>query len=93
MTFVYILITAIPGSVVAVSVAALVLLVKEERIKRFVPHLISYAVGTLLGASSLRMVPRALADLPGRAVMGPLLAGLIIFGGNLTIAFLTGGPK
>lgn len=35
----------------------------------------------------------SVADLPGRTVRSPLLAGLIIFDGNLTIAFLTGGPK
>jgi zinc and cadmium transporter len=79
MTFIYVLIYAILGSVGAVSVAALILLLKENWIRRFVPHLISYAIGTLLGASLLSMIPRALADLPGHTVMGTLLTGLIAF--------------
>ncbi len=65
------------GSVGAVSAAALILLLKENWINRIVPHLISYAIGTLLSASLLRMIPRALADLPGHTVMGTLLAGLM----------------
>ena len=57
----------------AVSAAALILLLKENWIRGIVPHLISYAIGTLLSASLLRMIPRALADLPGPTVMGTLL--------------------
>lgn len=79
MTFVYVLIYAILGSVGAVSVAALILLLNENWIRRMVPHLISYAIGTLLGASLLRMIPRALTDLPNHAVMGALLLGIIGF--------------
>lgn len=78
MTFTYVLIYAILGSVGAVSAAALILLLKENWIRRIVPHLISYAIGTLLSASLLRMIPRALADLPDPTVMGTLLAGLMV---------------
>jgi zinc and cadmium transporter len=79
VTFVYVLIYAILGSVGAVSVAALILLLNENWIRRMVPNLISYAIGTLLGASLLRMIPRALTDLPSHAVMGALLLGIIGF--------------
>jgi len=79
MTLSYVLIYAILGSIGAVSAAALILLLKENWVRRIVPHLISYAIGTLLGASLLRMIPHALADLPGLIVMGTLLAGLMGF--------------
>ncbi len=79
MTFIYVLIYAILGSVGAVSVAALILLLKENWIRRFVPHLISYAIGTLLGASLLSMIPCALADLSRHTVMSTLLTGIIVF--------------
>lgn len=79
MTFTYILIYAILGSFGAVSAAALILALPEDRIGRLVPHLVSYAIGTLLGAGLLRMIPSALTDLSALPVMGTLLAGLMAF--------------
>jgi zinc and cadmium transporter len=79
MTFIYVLVYAFVGSVGAVSAAAVILLLKEDRIKRLAPHLVSYAIGTLLGASLLRMVPRALADLSVHTTMAALLAALVVF--------------
>ena len=79
MTFLYVLVYAFVGSVGAVSAAAIILLLKEDQIKRLVPHLISYAIGTLLGASLLRMVPRALTGLPVHTAMAALLAALAVF--------------
>lgn len=79
MTFTYVLIYAVLGSFGAVSVAALILALPEGLIVRLVPHLISYAIRTLLGAGLLRMIPRALTDIPAHTVMGILLAGLMAF--------------
>ncbi len=79
MTLPYILTFALLGSVGAVCVAALILLLKERWIQRLLPHLISYAIGTLLGVSLLRMIPHALAHLPGAKAMGAVLAGLVTF--------------
>jgi len=79
MTFAYMLIYAILGSFGSVSVAALILALPEARLVRLVPHLASYAIGTLLGAALLRMIPRALTDIPAPTVMGALFAGPIAF--------------
>jgi zinc and cadmium transporter len=49
-------------------------------IRRFViPPLISYAAGTMLGASFLAMLPAALQHAPARAVNVAVLAGLVLF--------------
>ncbi|MGD0728013.1 MAG: ZIP family metal transporter [Spirochaetia bacterium] len=59
--------------------AALILALPEARLVRLVPHLVSYAIGTLLGAALLRMIPHALTAIPAPAVMVTLLAGLFAF--------------
>jgi zinc and cadmium transporter len=79
MTFTYVLICAILGSFGAVSVAALMLTLPERWLARLIPHLISYAIGTLLGAGLLRMIPHALTDIPAHTVVAMLLAGLMAF--------------
>ena len=73
------LIYALLGSFGAVTVAALVLVLPERLVGRLIPYLVSYAIGTLLGAGLLRMIPRALANLSVHAVMGTLLAGFVAF--------------
>jgi hypothetical protein len=47
--------------------------------QRLVPHLISYAIGTLLGAAFLGLIPHALADIPTSNVFAVLLAGIVVF--------------
>jgi zinc and cadmium transporter len=79
MTFTYVLIYGVLGSIGAVSVAALLLVLPQRWIGRLVPHLISYAIGTLLSAGLLRMIPRALADLSAHIVMAALLAAFATF--------------
>jgi zinc and cadmium transporter len=46
---------------------------------RFLPWLVSYAVGALLGVALLALLPEALASLAPPAVFGTLLAGIVIF--------------
>lgn len=46
---------------------------------RVVPWLVSYAVGTLLGASLLGLMPQALASLAASHALGALLAGILTF--------------
>ena len=50
------------GSVGSVSGAALLLMFPEGVRKTFLPGLVSYATGTLLGAAFLGMIPHALED-------------------------------
>lgn len=51
-----------------------------DRLSRLlVPHLISYAIGTLLGAALLGLIPHALESLAAGPVMETVLVGLIGF--------------
>jgi zinc and cadmium transporter len=72
-----ILVATIAGGVLSVLVAALV---AYGALLRFVPRLLSFAVGALLGAALLNLLPEAIesgADL--HAVLGTVLGGLIAF--------------
>ncbi len=70
---------SILGSFGGLIVASTLLLFKESVRARLVPWLISYAVGTLLGAALLALLPEALAELPPRQGFGSLLAGIVVF--------------
>jgi zinc and cadmium transporter len=67
------------GSVGGLLTAALLLLVDPRVRTRVVPSLVSYAVGTLLGAALLALVPQALESLPPPPVFASLLAGILTF--------------
>ena len=64
------------GSLGGLLVASLLLAFNESVRTRLVPWLISYAVGALLGASLLGLLPEALAEISPQAVLGSLLAGV-----------------
>ena len=67
------------GSFGGLLVASALLLFNESVRTRLVPWLVSYAVGALLGASLLGLLPEALAELPPQQVLASLLAGIVIF--------------
>jgi zinc and cadmium transporter len=67
------------GSVGGVLLASLLLLVGERIRTSVVPALVSYAVGTLLGAAVLALLPEALETSPAQVVLGSLLAGVFTF--------------
>lgn len=70
---------AILGSVGAIGGAAVLLLFSKSVRERLVPFLVSYATGTLLGASLLGLLPHAIEEgglLPSLSVV---LAGIIVF--------------
>jgi zinc and cadmium transporter len=72
-----ILVATIAGGVLSVLVAGLV---AYGALLRFVPRLLSFAVGALLGAALLNLLPEALesgADV--HSVLATVLAGLIAF--------------
>lgn len=75
----YIFVFAALGSLGAVAAAGIILALPERLTRRLVPHLISYAIGTLLGAALLGMIPHALHDLSARRVMATVLLGLVGF--------------
>jgi zinc and cadmium transporter len=67
------------GSCGGLLVASALLLFKETLRTRLVPWLVSYAVGALLGASLLGLIPEALEELSPQQVLGSLLAGIVVF--------------
>ena len=67
------------GSLGAIAGAALLLLFRESTRKTLLPCLLSYAIGTLLGAAFLGMIPNALQQNTALAISGTVLAGIVIF--------------
>jgi zinc and cadmium transporter len=70
---------AIVGSVGGLLTAALLLALGPSLRERAVPWLVSYAVGTLLGAALLGLTPEALTVLTPARALGALLAGIMTF--------------
>ena len=70
---------SVMGSAGGLLMAAGLLLFNEQVRLRLVPWLISYAVGTLLGAALLGLLPRALEQLDSTSALGTLLAGIFTF--------------
>ncbi len=67
------------GSAGGVLLASVFLLAGEERRSRVLPSLISYAVGTLLGAALLGLLPEALETRRPPVVFASLLVGIFTF--------------
>jgi zinc and cadmium transporter len=67
------------GSLGVVLGAGMLLLSVAERRRRLLPSLVSYAVGTLLGAAFLGMLPQALEGGRAREVLSTALFGLVLF--------------
>jgi zinc and cadmium transporter len=70
---------AVVGSVGGLLTASVLLLVSKSMRDRVVPWLVSYAVGTLLGAALLGLAPQALQSLAPPRVFTTLLAGILTF--------------
>jgi zinc and cadmium transporter len=70
---------AILGSLGAIAGAGLIMLFPDSIRKAFVPALVSYAAGTLLGAAFLGMLPSALKQASPFPVMATVLAGVMMF--------------
>lgn len=70
-----IVLACLAGGVLAIVAAAGTLLLKPARINR----LVSFAVGALLGAVFLELLPHALEGAPAERVMIIVLAGLLAF--------------
>lgn len=70
---------SVAGSFGGLLTASAFLLLGDQLRVRLVPWLISYAVGTLLGAALLALLPEALERLPSQQALGTLLAGVLAF--------------
>jgi zinc and cadmium transporter len=67
------------GSVGAMSGGALLLFLPRHVIQTLIPCLLSYAIGTLLGAAFLGMIPGGLQQASASSVLTMVLAGILIF--------------
>ncbi len=67
------------GSAAGLVVASSLLLFPDGARIRLVSWLVSFAVGTLLGASLLHLVPEALGQIPPTHALGALLGGIVTF--------------
>lgn len=67
------------GSAGGLLVASVVLFIRKDLRTRMVPWLVSYAVGTLLGAALLGLLPEALDTLTPKAAAIALLCGVLVF--------------
>jgi zinc and cadmium transporter len=79
MILVLIVLFTLLGSIFSVGLAALLLLIKENKIFLVSAALIPYAIGTLLGAAFFGMIPHAQQQLSSERVLPVVLAGLILF--------------
>jgi len=67
------------GGFGGLAVASSLLLLPARLRDRFVPWLVSYAVGALLGVALLELLPQSLAAMDARRVFGTVLAGILGF--------------
>jgi zinc and cadmium transporter len=78
-TFLIVLGLSLLGGLGGLLVASGVLLIKDPARARLIPWLVSYAVGALLGASMLEILPKALEQLAPTQVFTTLLVGILLF--------------
>lgn len=74
-TLAYIVVAALAGGILATGAAAATLALSQAWISR----LVSFAVGALLGAVFIELLPHALEEGEASVVMGTVLAGLLAF--------------
>ena len=67
------------GGLGGLLVASSILLFSDSLRARLVPWLVSYAVGAMLGASMLALLPETLERLPASRVFATLLGGILLF--------------
>ena len=76
----WIILFTLLGGVLSVILAAFFLLLPEAFRTRLLPAMVSFAIGTLLGAAFLGILPEALEQAgSGHEVMATVLGGLLVF--------------
>ncbi len=78
-TLLYTIVALLAGSVGSVSLAGLILLLKENNLRKVSTMLAYLAGGTLLGAAFLGMIPNALTMMEAPKVLGFVLMGILFF--------------
>jgi hypothetical protein len=67
------------GGLGGLLVASGVLLIKDSARARFLPWLVSYAVGALLGVATLKILPKRSNASARREILATLLGGILLF--------------
>lgn len=75
----WILACSLLGSALAITGAALILLLPDNFRRAAIPDLVSFATGSLLAAAFLGILPATLSKAPAGAVMSTVLAGIVLF--------------
>ncbi|MDH4326051.1 MAG: ZIP family metal transporter, partial [Betaproteobacteria bacterium] len=75
MTLTWIVLACLAGGVLSVCAAAFALVLRAK----WVPMLVSFAIGTLLGAAFLEVLPHAFAEGDARTVATAILGGILGF--------------
>ena len=70
---------SVVGGLGGLLVAASVLLINDSARTRVVPWLVSYAVGALLGAATLKILPEAAEQVAPARLFATLLVGVMLF--------------
>jgi zinc and cadmium transporter len=71
----WIVLASLAGGVLSAGAAALALALRAS----WIPTLVSFAIGTLLGASFLEVIPHAFEHGEPHTVAGSILAGILVF--------------
>ena len=79
MTLILIIAFTLSGSILSVGFAAFLLLFKERQIFQISSALIPYAIGTLLGAAFIGMIPQAQKHIDSEQTFSFVLGGLLLF--------------
>ena len=79
MTLTLIILFTLLGSICSVGIAGLLLLMKGERLRAATGVLVPFAIGTLLGAAFLGMLPHALEQLNSTSALATVLVGILLF--------------
>ncbi len=76
---VWIVVFSLLGSVGAIALAGSLLLIPRDRREWFLPLLVSYATGSLLGAAFLGLIPRSLHRISPHRGLATVLLGIVVF--------------
>lgn len=79
MTLTYIIVFSILGSLISLLMASMVLIFSDRILNIVLPVLVSYAIGTLLGAAFLGLIPHMLEDIPLTEGLMTLVLGILLF--------------
>ncbi|MDD5450765.1 MAG: hypothetical protein PHT49_02565 [Desulfovibrionales bacterium] len=78
MILTYIIIFSFAGSIGAIAGASILMLL-GDKVKKVILYILSYAIGTLLGAAFLGMLPKAMNMLSPVLALRYVLIGLLFF--------------